>query len=54
VRFAEAAATGAEVVVTGCPFCRSMLGAATAAQGAGAPPIRDVAVLLVEGLDRSA
>jgi Fe-S oxidoreductase len=54
VRFAEAAATGAEVVVTGCPFCRSMLGAANAAQGAEAPPIRDVAVLLAEGLDRNA
>jgi hypothetical protein len=32
VRYAEAVATGAEVVVTGCPFCRSMLGSATAAQ----------------------
>ena len=52
VRFAEAAATGAGVVVTGCPFCRSMLGAATAAHAEGAPAIRDVAVLLAEGLER--
>jgi Fe-S oxidoreductase len=52
VRYAEAVATGAAVVVTGCPFCRSMLGAAQAADDAGAPPIRDVAVLLAEGLGR--
>ena len=53
VRYAEAAATGAQVVVTGCPFCRSMLGSATAAQREGAVLVRDVALLLAEGLDRA-
>lgn len=52
VRYAEAVATGAAVVATGCPFCRSMLGSATAAQDDGAVPVRDVAVLLAEGMDR--
>ncbi|MDA0699880.1 MAG: (Fe-S)-binding protein [bacterium] len=52
VRYAEAVATGAAVVVTGCPFCRSMLGSATAAQGEGATSVRDIAVLLAERSDR--
>jgi len=52
VRYAEAVGTGAEVVVTGCPFCRSMLGSAAGAQDDGAAPIRDLAVLLADGLDR--
>jgi len=52
VRFGEAAATGARLVVTGCPFCRSMLGSATAAQADGAPAVRDIAVLLADGIDR--
>jgi Fe-S oxidoreductase len=53
VRYAEAVDTGAEVVVTGCPFCRSMLGSATGAQAEGATPVRDLAVLLAEGIDRT-
>jgi Fe-S oxidoreductase len=53
VRYAEAVDTGAEVVVTGCPFCRSMLGSATGAQAEGAAPVRDLAVLLAEGIDRA-
>jgi len=53
VRYAEAAGTGAEVVVTGCPFCRSMLGSAGGAQAEGAAPVRDLAVLLADGLDRA-
>jgi Fe-S oxidoreductase len=65
VRYAEAVGTGAEVVVTGCPFCRSMLGSATAAPvdaaasvDAGASvdaavPVRDLAVLLADGIDRA-
>ena len=51
VRFAEAEATGARVLVTGCPFCRSMLGSADGAQGDGATPVRDLAVLLADGLE---
>jgi Fe-S oxidoreductase len=50
VRFAEAAATGAQLLLTGCPFCRSMLGSATAAQQPGAPIVRDVAVQLAQRL----
>jgi Fe-S oxidoreductase len=53
VRYAEAADTGAEVVVTGCPFCRSMLGSATGAQAGHAAPVRDLAVLLADGIDRA-
>jgi Fe-S oxidoreductase len=58
VRYAEAADTGAEVVVTGCPFCRSMLGSATAAPvdaaaSVDAVPVRDLAVLLADGIDRA-
>ena len=52
VRYAEAVGTGAAVVVTGCPFCRSMLGSAAGAQDDGAAPVRDLAVLLADGLDR--
>jgi Fe-S oxidoreductase len=46
VRYAQAQATEASLVVTGCPFCRSMLGSASGAEGEGAPPVRDLAVVL--------
>lgn len=56
-RFEEAAATGAEVVGTGCPFCKTMLEAARAATesdgtGRRPPRVMDVAELVVaaEGL----
>ncbi len=52
VRYAEAVSTGAELVVTGCPFCRSMLGSAGAAQEEGATPLVDLAVLMADGVDR--
>ncbi len=52
VRYAEATATGAELVVTGCPFCHSMLGSATAAQEDGATPVRDLAVVLADRIER--
>jgi Fe-S oxidoreductase len=48
-RFAEAAATGAAVVATACPFCDVML--ADAAQAVGAEtPVRDVAQLLLSSV----
>jgi Fe-S oxidoreductase len=50
VRFEQASDTGAELIVTGCPFCRSMLSSSTAAQAAGAPQVRDLAVLLDDAM----
>lgn len=44
-RFAEAAATGADVVATACPFCLVMLDDASNAAGEG-PEVVDVATLL--------
>jgi Fe-S oxidoreductase len=49
-RVAEARATGASVVVTGCPFCKVMLGTATS----GAAVVKDVAQLMDEAHDRRA
>ena len=47
-RYAEAAASGADIVATGCPFCLQML---ESSKGDGAGPVlRDVAELLAEGL----
>lgn len=50
-RYAEAAATGAQVVGTGCPFCKTMLDAArqsAAAVNADAPRVLDVAELVAQ------
>lgn len=54
VRYAQANETEATLVVTGCPFCRSMLGSASAAQFEGAMPLRDLAVVLDDALTRAA
>jgi Fe-S oxidoreductase len=50
VRYAQAEETEAELLVTGCPFCRSMLTSATAAQVEGATPVRDLAVVYDDAL----
>jgi Fe-S oxidoreductase len=52
-RFCEAERTGAEVVATGCPFCKSMLSSSESAGRAGAPQVLDMAELVVENLRRS-
>ena len=44
-RYAEAAATGAEIVATACPFCLVMLDDASNATDGG-PQVADVATLL--------
>ena len=49
-RMSEARATGAEVVASACPFCRSMLGSSSAAEEEGAPEVLDVALLYDERL----
>jgi Fe-S oxidoreductase len=52
-RYAEAVATGAEVVATGCPFCKVMLDtSANGSDDAAAPVVRDVAQLVADSLDR--
>ncbi|MBX3144894.1 MAG: (Fe-S)-binding protein, partial [Trueperaceae bacterium] len=50
-RLEQALATGAEVVATGCPFCKSMLGSSSSAQVEGAPAVLDVAQLVAARLD---
>ena len=50
-RFSQAVATGAEVVATGCPFCKVMLGSSESAQAQGAPEVLDVAQLVAARLD---
>jgi Fe-S oxidoreductase len=49
-RYAEAAATGADVVATACPYCLVMLDDASKAGGAGMR-VADVATLLAEAND---
>lgn len=51
-RYQEALSTGAEIVATGCPFCKVMLDSADSAGGEGAPVVRDVAQLVADSLDR--
>ncbi|HLU82182.1 MAG TPA: (Fe-S)-binding protein, partial [Trueperaceae bacterium] len=50
-RFAEALTTGAEVVATGCPFCKVMLSSSEGAQGEAAPEVADIAQLVAARLD---
>ena len=50
-RFREAQATGAEVVASGCPFCRVMLSSSESGEKEGAPPVRDVAQLIADRLE---
>lgn len=59
-RMVEAASTGAETLATACPFCSQMLGAATGAsagfvagEDAQMPAVRDVAVLMLQAVQRS-
>ncbi|MAS32651.1 MAG: [Fe-S]-binding protein [Anaerolineaceae bacterium] len=49
VRYAEAAATGADVLAVGCPFCMQMFETAKSGAGTG-PAIKDVAELIAERL----
>ncbi len=50
-RFSQAVATGAEVVATGCPFCKVMLGSSEGSSAQGAPEVLDVAQLVAGRLD---
>lgn len=50
-RFREAEATGAETVITGCPFCKTMLAAARAArQQSTVRHVKDLAELVAEAI----
>jgi Fe-S oxidoreductase len=48
-RYAEATATGADVVAVGCPFCMQMFETAKSTTGSG-PVVKDVAELVAERL----
>lgn len=52
-RYEEAAATGADVVATGCPFCMQMFETAQSTLGAG-PVVKDIAELIAERLGEPA
>jgi Fe-S oxidoreductase len=52
-RFREAERTGARMVATGCPFCKSMLNSSESAGKPGAPQILDIAELVAENLRRT-
>ncbi|HZC35437.1 MAG TPA: (Fe-S)-binding protein [Chthoniobacterales bacterium] len=52
-RFREAEQTGAQVVATGCPFCKSMLNSSESAGKPAAPQILDIAELVAENLRRT-
>src|SRR5205807_1131537 len=45
-RAAEALATGAETIATGCPFCLTMMTDGVAAEGAEHVRVRDIAEIL--------
>ncbi|MXX96834.1 MAG: (Fe-S)-binding protein [Rhodothermaceae bacterium] len=49
-RYVEAAATGADTVATGCPFCLTMLRDAATKAGPNGPAIKDVAEIIAERL----
>ena len=51
-RFQEAQATGADVVATGCPFCKVMLSSSESAEAQGAPETLDIAQLMADKLSR--
>jgi Fe-S oxidoreductase len=51
-RLAEATQTGATTVATACPYCTIMLNDAASAQD-DAPVVRDVALLILDGVRRS-
>ncbi len=51
VRFDEAAATGAQVIATGCPFCKVMLSSSDGADEKNAPQVLDVAQIVAARLD---
>jgi Fe-S oxidoreductase len=49
VRYLEAAATGAEIVATACPFCMTMFEEiASAESGAERPAVRDLAEIIAD------
>lgn len=50
-RFDEAVATGAQVIATGCPFCKVMLSSSDGADGEAAPQVLDIAQLVAMRLD---
>jgi len=50
-RYLEAVETGAEVIATGCPFCKVMLGSTDSAEKEGAPEVLDVAQLVAGRLE---
>lgn len=50
-RFDEAVATGAQVIATGCPFCKVMLSSSDGAEAEGAPQVLDIAQLVAARLD---
>ncbi len=50
VRYAEAAATGADTIATGCPFCLTMLRDAATKVDTNGPQIKDIAEIVAERL----
>ncbi len=55
LRMAEAAATGAEVIATACPFCKIMLDGESGPVGSGPrPKVLDIAELLAASLEAPA